>query len=63
MKNYFKNLKNHSGWGTSLFVTILGVLAGASNKSFEFWWYGAIFGGVFGFLFCLSVILLTNGKE
>ena len=63
MKDYFKRLKTHNGWGTLLFVTILGILAGSGNKSYDVWWYGARFGGVFGFLFCLSVILLTNGKE
>lgn len=63
MKDYFKRLKTHNGWGMLLFVTILGILAGSGNKSYDVWWYGAIFGGLSGFLFCLFVILFTNGKE
>jgi hypothetical protein len=63
MKEYFKRLKTHNGWGTLFIITILGTLAGSGNKSFPEWWQGALFGGVSGFLFCLFVILFTNEKR
>jgi hypothetical protein len=62
MIEYFKRLKTHSGWGVSLFITVLGMLAGSGNRSFQEWWQGALFGGITGFLFCLFVILFTNEK-
>lgn len=33
MKDYFKRLKEHSGLGTAMMMTILGTLAGAGNES------------------------------
>ena len=62
MREYFKRLKTHAGWDMMFVTTILTVIAGSGNKSFPEWWQGALFGGITGFLVCLFIILLTNGK-
>lgn len=63
MSDYFRRLKDHNGWGTMFIISMLGILAGSGNKSFEHWWQGGIFGGLFAGLFCLFVILFTNEKR
>ncbi len=63
MKDYFKRLKQHTGWEPAIFISILGFFAGSSNISFQHWWQGGIFGFTLGFVVCLIIILLSNGKN
>lgn len=63
MSNYFKRLKTHPGLGTATFMTILGTLAGASNKNFDPIWHGALFGFLLSGIICWSVVLITNIKK
>jgi len=43
MRDYFARLKTHSGLRTATFMTALGFLAGASNKSATTWYIGGLF--------------------
>jgi len=59
MKNYFERLKDHPGVSVAFMMTILGALAGMSNKSIEIWWHGALFGSSIGAL-CWIAVLISN---
>ena len=63
MRDYFNRLKTHAGLETATFMTIMGTLAGASNKSFPEIWQGALFG-----LICVGglvwiIVLISNIKK
>ena len=63
MKNYFKRLKEHPGLEVAIFVTILGFLAGATNKHIEIWWHGGIFGMLFVGIPAWLLVLVTNREK
>ena len=58
MKNYFKKLKSHPGVPLAAFMTVLFVLAGATNKSFSIP-AGMLFGLV-GLLLIWIIVLISN---
>ena len=63
MKNkrgYFTRLKDHPGLGMGVILTVMGAFAGASNKSFENAWHGALFGTLIMGGFVWSIILFSN---
>lgn len=63
VREYFKRLKTHAGLETATFMTLLSALAGASNKSFENVWHGALFGLVFGGVIFWGIVLISNFKS
>jgi len=63
MRDYFKRLREHSGIGTAIAMSVLGTLAGAANKSSEVIWHGALFGFIVTGVIAWTIILLTNGKN
>lgn len=63
MIDYFRRLKTHVGWSVLFIMTVFGMIAGGGNDSVQEWWHGVLFGGISCFLFCLFVILFTNGKH
>lgn len=62
MKGYFKRLKDHPGLGTAIFLPIIGFLAGAGNKSAE-WYVGGIFGFIVFAIVAWSCVLISNIKR
>lgn len=62
MRDYFKRLKNHSGLGTATMFTIIGGLAGMTNKSIQNPLHGFLFGAVFMGVICFGMVLLSNKK-
>ena len=62
MKDYFKRLPDHPGFGLAIMMTFLGALAGASNKNFNPL-DGALFGAIAMGLFCWIPVLWTNRKS
>ena len=62
MKDYFKRLKEHSGLDLAIVMTIMGILAGASNKSAELL-IGALFGLACSIIFVWLPILISNIKK
>ncbi len=63
MKEYFKRLKQHPGKDTATMMTVLGFIAGASNKSASVWWEGGLFGMLFAGGLCWSIVLFSNMKN
>jgi hypothetical protein len=63
MKQYFIRLKQHPGLSIATFVTVLGILAGAGNKSFPEIWHGALFGFLISVIFCWTPVLISNFKK
>jgi hypothetical protein len=62
MRDYFKRLRHHPGLTIATLMTIVGFLAGASNKHMNFW-----SGGIMGLIvmggFCWTLVLLSNIKR
>lgn len=63
MRDYFKRLKNHAGLDTATFMTIMGTLAGASNKTFPEIWQGALFGLIVVGSIVWTIVLISNFKN
>lgn len=61
MNDYFRRLKEHPGYDFAIFLTIMGFLAGATNKSAE-WWIGGLFGLILCGGFAWGCVLITNRK-
>jgi hypothetical protein len=61
MKDYFKRLKEHPGLEFAWFLTVFSFLAGATNKTAE-WYVGGLFGLVLCGGFAWSCVLLSNMK-
>lgn len=59
-RGYFARLKDHPGLETGVVLTVMGTFAGASNKSFENAWYGALFGTLIMGGFVWLIILFSN---
>lgn len=62
MRDYFKRLKDHPGNHVALMMTLLGFVARATNRSFE-WWQGGLFGMLFLGFFSWSAVLISNFKR
>lgn len=62
MKGYFKRLKSHPGLSTATLITLLGSLAGVSNKSIPPL-TGLIFGTVVAGVLSWSCVLISNFKR
>lgn len=62
MKDYFSRLKSHPGVPVAAIMTILGALAGATNKSFSVA-DGMVFGGLVMCGFCWTIVLISNFKS
>ena len=63
MKDYFKRLKTHPGVNVAIMMTILGFLAGATNKSVTIYWQGGLVGMVFVGGVCWIIVLISNIKK
>ena len=63
MRDYFVRLMHHPGLEIGCLITILGILAGITNKSFQVWYHGAIFDFTICFIFVWLPILITNLKK
>ena len=65
MKEYFKRLKDHPGLGVATMVTILGFLAGSTNKSLppDKWYIGGLFGMLFIAIPAWLMVLISNRKK
>lgn len=55
--SYFKRLKNHPGLPMVCMFTVLFILAGLSNESFQVWWHGALLGLIVSVIFWLPVLI------
>jgi hypothetical protein len=63
MKDYFKRVKNHPGLGFAFILTLLAILAGASNKSFQHVWQGIIFGLIMSSIWWVIILLTSISKN
>lgn len=62
MKDYFKRLKTHHGIGAASLLTVLGALAGATNKSVDPL-TGFLAGGILSGILFWSMVLISNFKK
>jgi hypothetical protein len=65
MRDYFKRLKEHPGTGVAFAMTLLGFMAGATNKSLppDQWYIGGFFGAAFAGVLAWGCVLISNIKR
>ena len=63
MTTYFKRLKHHPGLPVATGLTLLGMIAGISNESFETWWHGALFGAIGLGIPTFLIVLVSNYRK